>query len=118
MFRKTNEQTTVTDPSTKTDGVVERPLVSVVMPCLNEEDAIGFCIEKIQKVFERENILGEIVVCDNGSDDRSVEIAQSLGARVVHQPRRGYGNAYIKGIDSAQGEYIVMGTLMTRAIST
>ena len=51
------------------------PLVSVVLPCLNEEEAIGSCIEKIQGTFARANIAGEIVVCDNGSSDRSVPIA-------------------------------------------
>ena len=84
------------------------PLVSVVMPVLNEEEAIGVCIEKIQKVFEANRILGEIVVCDNGSTDRSVMIAQDLGVKVVFQPLPGYGNAYIKGFDSAKGKYLIM----------
>lgn len=85
------------------------PLVSVVLPCLNEEEAIGSCIEKIQSTFARANIAGEIVVCDNGSTDRSAAIAEQLGARVVHQPLRGYGNAYLKGFDSARGGYLIMG---------
>ena len=85
------------------------PLVSVVLPCLNEEEAIGSCIEKIQGTFARANIAGEIVVCDNGSSDRSVPIAESMGARVVHQPLRGYGNAYLKGFASARGKYLIMG---------
>ncbi len=86
-----------------------KPLVSVVMPCLNEEEAIGICIDKIQRTFARQNINGEIVVCDNGSTDRSVEIALSMGVRVVHQPLRGYGNAYLKGFASARGSYLIMG---------
>jgi len=85
------------------------PLVSVVMPCLNEEEAIGSCIEKIQHTFASANINGEIVVCDNGSTDNSVAIAESLGARVVHEPLRGYGNAYLKGFASARGTYLIMG---------
>jgi glycosyltransferase involved in cell wall biosynthesis len=85
------------------------PEVSVVMPCLNEEAAIGACIEKIRRTFDEAGLDGEIVVCDNGSTDRSVAIAESLGARVVHQPERGYGNAYLKGFDSARGKYLVMG---------
>ncbi|HKT59474.1 MAG TPA: glycosyltransferase family 2 protein [Gemmatimonadales bacterium] len=85
------------------------PLVSVVMPCLNEEAAIGPCIEKIHRTFAAAAIDGEIVVCDNGSTDGSVAIAERLGARVVHQPRRGYGNAYLKGFASAHGRYLVMG---------
>lgn len=85
------------------------PLVSVVLPCLNEEEAIGSCIQKIQSTFAGANIAGEIVVCDNGSTDRSAAIAERLGARVVHQPVRGYGNAYLKGFDSARGRYLIMG---------
>jgi glycosyltransferase involved in cell wall biosynthesis len=85
------------------------PLVSVVMPCLNEEEAIGPCIEKIKRTFDDAGLDGEIVVCDNGSTDRSVAIAERLGARVVHQPLRGYGNAYLKGFASARGRYLVMG---------
>ena len=85
------------------------PEVSVVMPCLNEEAAIGACIEKIRRTFDQAGLDGEIVVCDNGSTDGSVAIAEAMGARVVHQPERGYGNAYLKGFDSARGRYLVMG---------
>ena len=85
------------------------PLVSVVMPCLNEEEAIGSCIEKIRRVFESANIDGEIIVCDNGSRDRSVAIAEAMGVRVVRQPLRGYGNAYLMGFENANGTYLVMG---------
>ena len=85
------------------------PLVSVVMPCLNEEAAIGPCIEKIHRTFAAAGIDGEIVVCDNGSTDASVAIAERMGARVVHQPQRGYGNAYLKGFAGARGRYLVMG---------
>jgi glycosyltransferase involved in cell wall biosynthesis len=85
------------------------PLVSVVMPCLDEEEAIGACIEKIQRTFTEAGLSGEIVVSDNGSTDRSVAIAEGMGARVVHQPVRGYGNAYLKGFASARGRYLVMG---------
>ncbi|MBW4554983.1 MAG: glycosyltransferase family 2 protein [Trichormus sp. ATA11-4-KO1] len=85
------------------------PLVSVVMPCLNEEAAIGICIEKIQNTFNQADIDGEIIVCDNGSTDKSVEIAESMGVQVVHQSLRGYGNAYLKGFNGARGKYFIMG---------
>jgi glycosyltransferase involved in cell wall biosynthesis len=88
---------------------IEAPLVSVVMPCLNEEAAIGACIEKIQRTFAAAGIAGEIVVCDNGSTDASVAIAERMGARVVHEPRRGYGNAYLTGFAAARGRYLIMG---------
>src|SRR5215468_6727921 len=91
------------------DRVAERPLVSVVLPCLNEEQAIGVCIQRIQRSFSEANIDGEIIVCDNGSIDNSVTIATNRGARVVHQPIRGYGNAYLKGFAFARGHYFIMG---------
>ena len=87
----------------------ERELrVSAVMPCLNEEKTLGLCIEKIQRAFAELGVAGEVVVADNGSTDRSVEIAESLGARVVHEPRKGYGAALLTGITSARGRIVIM----------
>lgn len=82
--------------------------VSVVLPCLNEEYAIKACIGKIKKVFEKEAIQGEIIVSDNGSTDRSVEIAEAEGANVVIEARKGYGAAYLRGLREAKGKYIVI----------
>src|SRR5689334_19005504 len=84
-------------------------VVSVVMPCLNEEKTIGACVTKALEGIRRTGLPGEVVVADNGSSDHSVEIATELGARVIHQPKRGYGNAYRAGFDAARGKYIVMG---------
>ncbi|MBC7624658.1 MAG: glycosyltransferase family 2 protein [Aeromicrobium sp.] len=83
--------------------------VSVVMPCLNEERTILACIVKAQSSFRKMKISGEVVIADNGSTDRSVEIAEGAGARVVFQPVRGYGAALLAGIDAALGEIVVMG---------
>ena len=83
--------------------------VSVVMPCLNEEETIGPCIQKAREGFRRLGLRGEVIVCDNGSTDRSVEIATLLGAIVVHERRKGYGSAYMHGIAEARAEYIIMG---------
>jgi glycosyltransferase involved in cell wall biosynthesis len=94
------------DAHTKEETV--SPLVSVVMPCLNEEKALGICIEKIKKTFAENNIDGEVVVSDNGSTDRSVAIATEMGASLCHQPLRGYGNAYLKGFEHARGRYLIM----------
>lgn len=82
--------------------------VSAVMPCLNEERTLGLCIAKIQRAFDELGIVGEVVVADNGSADRSIEIAESLGARVVHEARKGYGAALRAGIAAARGRIIVM----------
>ena len=83
--------------------------VSVVLPCLNEEDTLGICIRKIQEVFAKEGIGGEIIVSDNGSSDRSREIAESAGAKVFLEPKRGYGSAYLCGLKEAKGKYIIIG---------
>jgi hypothetical protein len=60
-------------------------------------------------VLERNGIAGEVVVADNASEDGSAELAEAAGARVVREPRRGYGSAYLAGFGAARGEYIVMG---------
>jgi len=83
--------------------------VSVVMPCLNEHETVGTCVQKAVRALERAGIRGEVIIADNGSTDGSIEIAESLGARVVPVPLRGYGNALMGGIRAARGRYIVMG---------
>ncbi|HZQ72373.1 MAG TPA: glycosyltransferase family 2 protein [Burkholderiales bacterium] len=85
------------------------PIVSAVIPCLDEERSIGLCVKKAIEAFRRLGLPGEVVVADNGSTDRSAELAREAGARVVHQPVRGYGAALQKGIEEAHGRLIVMG---------
>ncbi len=79
------------------------------MPCLNEENTLALCINKANACFARLGVAGEVVVADNGSTDRSVEIALSLGARVVHVPVKGYGAAVSAGARAAYGRVIIMG---------
>ena len=79
------------------------------MPCLNEGETLGLCISKAIRSFRELGIEGQVVVADNGSTDRSVEIAEQLGAKVVHQPVKGYGAALMAGIEAADGEIIVIG---------
>ena len=83
--------------------------ISVVMPCLNEEDSVGLCVNKAWEGIRKTGLRGEVIVSDNGSADNSVMVAEAAGARVVHQPLRGYGNAYMKGFSAARGRIIVMG---------
>ena len=85
------------------------PEVSVVMPCLNEEETLGICIQKANDTIQKLGLDAEVVISDNGSTDRSVEIAESLGARVIHAPEKGYGNAYLAGFAGARGKYLMMG---------
>ncbi len=83
--------------------------LSVVMPCLNEERTVGVCVEKAVRTMRERSIRGEVVVVDNGSTDRSIEVAEAAGARVVRHSLKGYGNALRRGFDEARGRYILMG---------
>ena len=85
------------------------PEVSVVIPCLDEAQSIGVCIDKALAAFRAAGIAGEVVVADNGSSDGSREIAERHCARVVRAAERGYGNALRKGIEAARGRFIIMG---------
>ncbi|MDH5347849.1 MAG: glycosyltransferase family 2 protein, partial [Nitrospira sp.] len=85
------------------------PELSIVMPCLNEAETIGTCIQKAQTFLNQHHVAGEIVVADNGSNDGSQEIAMLMGARVVRVEARGYGNALMGGITASRGRYIIMG---------
>jgi glycosyltransferase involved in cell wall biosynthesis len=87
---------------------VSDPQVSVVLPCLNEEEAIGAVVDQAWEGVTSSGRTGEVVVVDNGSSDRSAEIANAHGARVVIETTRGYGAAYLTGLDEARGQYIVM----------
>jgi glycosyltransferase involved in cell wall biosynthesis len=84
------------------------PTVSVVIPCLNEEGTIETCVRAARAVLDQNGIDGEVVVADNASEDRSAELAREAGAVVVHEPRRGYGSAYLAGLAAARGRFIVM----------
>ena len=82
--------------------------VSVVIPCLNEAASIERCVRRAREAMDAEGWDGEVIVADNGSEDGSAELATSAGALVVHEPRRGYGSAYLAGFAAAAGEYVVM----------
>lgn len=83
--------------------------VSIVMPCLNEAETLAACIEKARESLAANNVVGEIIVADNGSADGSQEIAIQFGARLVEVVEKGYGSALIGGIEAARGKYVIMG---------
>ncbi len=85
------------------------PVASVVMPCLNEERTLPRCIAAARRGIDAAGIVGEVIVVDNGSTDRSVAVAEGLGARIVRCDRRGYGNALRAGFAAARGRFILMG---------
>ncbi|MBW0003943.1 MAG: glycosyltransferase family 2 protein [Hyphomicrobiales bacterium] len=85
------------------------PELTILMPCLNEAEALGTCIEKALAYLAKSGVQGEILVADNGSTDGSQEIARKLGARVVPVGEKGYGAALIGGIMAARGQFVIMG---------
>jgi glycosyltransferase involved in cell wall biosynthesis len=100
----------VTAPERTTERTTESrdPEVSVVIPCLDEAGSIEACVHASREALERGGYAGEVVVVDNGSVDGSGELAALAGARVIDEPVRGYGNAYLAGLAAAKGEFIVM----------
>lgn len=83
--------------------------VSVVIPCLNEANSVGLCVEKARRAIAAMGARGEVIVADNGSTDDSVSVAIAHGARVLHVSPKGYGNALRGGIEAAKGKFIVIG---------
>src|SRR5919198_1706250 len=77
--------------------------VSVVIPCLDEAETIAECITRARAALDDGGLAGEVIVVDNGSTDGSGELARAAGARVVYEPRRGYGSAYLAGLDAGRG---------------
>jgi glycosyltransferase involved in cell wall biosynthesis len=82
--------------------------VSVVLPCLNEEGSVGDCVREALQTLAKAGIEGEVIVVDNGSTDRSIEVAERAGARVIVEPVKGYGSALRTGIKAASGTIVVM----------
>ena len=75
--------------------------ITVVIPCLNEEEGIQHVLEQVPEFVD------EVIVVDNGSTDDTGEIARQLGARVLEETVRGYGRAYKTGLFHAQGDIII-----------
>jgi glycosyltransferase involved in cell wall biosynthesis len=103
-----NAVTRTSTPSLADDQTASTPLVSVVIPCLNEAENIEACVTAARAALERMDVEAEVVVADNDSEDDSARLAEEAGARVVVEKRRGYGSAYLAGFAASRGPYIVM----------
>jgi glycosyltransferase involved in cell wall biosynthesis len=84
------------------------PDVSVVIPCLDEAESIAECVQEALIALRQAGLATEVIVVDNGSRDGSAALATAAGARVIQEPRRGYGHAYLAGFAAARGRYVVM----------
>lgn len=89
-------------------GPAQRPTVSIVLPALNEQAAIGRCVDQALEALQRAGLRGEVVVVDNNSTDDTAAIAERRGARVVSERRRGYGAACLRGLTAADGEFVLL----------
>lgn len=86
------------------------PRLSIVIPAMNEEEGIGQVLDELPlKELEAMGYPSEVVVVDGESVDRTRDIAREKGARVLIEPRKGYGRAYKSGFEVAQGEIIATG---------
>lgn len=83
-----------------------QPVLSVILPCLNEEAGLAFCLPKIHSFLADMNVPAEVIVVDNGSLDASVSVAEKNSAQVIREPLAGYGAACMKGLSEAKGKYL------------
>lgn len=80
------------------------PKVSVVIPTMNEEASIGRVLDEVRAALAGWD--HEVLIVDTDSQDRTREIAATKGARIVDEPRRGYGRAYRTGFAAAKGDIV------------
>jgi len=83
--------------------------LTILMPCLNEEETLETCIRKAQQFLTSNGISGEVLIADNGSTDRSKAIADLCGARVIDVLEKGYGSALKGGIKASKSKFVIMG---------
>ena len=75
--------------------------ITVITPCLNEEQGIEQVLRRMPEFVD------QVIVVDNGSTDRTPDVARSFGAEVIREPVRGYGRAYKRGFAAATGDIII-----------
>jgi len=83
--------------------------LSIVMPCLNEERSLAYCLQKAFSFLADNKLTGEVIVVDNGSSDGSSGIAHQFNSILVTELEKGYGSAIRAGIERAKGKYIIIG---------
>jgi glycosyltransferase involved in cell wall biosynthesis len=84
------------------------PEVTVLLPCLDEAPTVAICVQEALSALRALEVSGEVLVVDNGSTDGSAELARRAGARVIPEPRRGYGVALKRGLEEARGKFVII----------
>ena len=91
---------------------MENPQISIILPCLNEQESIGDCLIKIKEIIKTNNLNAEVIIINNGSTDNSCNIikqnAKGIKGKLIHHSKRGYGSAYLRGFEEARGKYLFM----------
>ncbi|MFA6227377.1 MAG: glycosyltransferase family 2 protein [Candidatus Paceibacterota bacterium] len=87
--------------------------ISIIIPCLNEEKSIGFCLDEVFNIIKAEGLDVEVIVIDNNSFDKTAEIVKKYQEKLkdlvlIKEERVGYGSAYLTGFNNASGKYIFM----------
>ncbi|HEV7298873.1 MAG TPA: glycosyltransferase family 2 protein [Tepidisphaeraceae bacterium] len=111
MTAAATQSTTTTTPAeaTRPDGAAnDAPLVTILVPCMNEELVVGEFVDWCWQGLRDAGVTGEVVLIDSSSD-RSPEIAEARGARICSVPKRGLGRAYIDGLSAVRGKYVIVG---------
>ena len=83
--------------------------LTILMPCLNEEQCLPYSIQKAKKFLKDNKLKFEILISDNGSTDKSISISKKLGCRVISTKTRGYGAALRNGINNAKSDIVIFG---------
>ena len=83
--------------------------LTILMPCLNEASTVSDCVREALAYLASRQIVGEVLIADNGSADGSRELAEAAGARVITVLEKGYGNAIRGGILASRGQYVIIG---------
>jgi len=84
-----------------------KPEISIILPCQNEEKALPFCLEQIKKTIKENNLSAEIIVSDS-STDSSPKIAKNENVILLKHDKNGYGTAYLEAFKIANGKFIFM----------
>jgi glycosyltransferase involved in cell wall biosynthesis len=82
--------------------------ISVILPCLNEQNTVGQCIDDAMRFIGENDLKGEVIVVDNGSSDASADTARKHGALVIPEMRRGYGRAIRTGLENSRGTVLII----------
>jgi glycosyltransferase involved in cell wall biosynthesis len=92
---------------------INKPKISIILPCLNEEEAVKTCLDSLILVIHEQKLSAEVIIVDNGSIDRTIEYINDYlikfnNIKLFIENKRGYGSALMKGFEHAEGDFFYM----------